>query len=336
MRAYVVSKGSTGIEQLRAVEWPSPPAPGPGQVSIRVRAAALNYRDQAVVSGHYFGGVATRDMIPLSDGAGEVIAVGAGVSRLAVGDRVVATFNQVDPAGPPHGERAALGSPLDGMLAEQVVLHESGVLAVPRGYDFEQAATLPCAAVTAWNALMVAGRPVKPGDTVLVLGTGGVSMFALQFARAAGARVIATSSSDQKLQKARRLGAADGINYQRTPEWEQEVLRITGNRGVDAVIETVGTGTLNRSFGALAQGGKVALIGVLTNGDSNPYLLMRKHASLHGIYVGDRSMFEAMIAAIDVNQIKPVIDRVFPFDEAVAAYRYQLSGAFVGKVVITL
>jgi len=336
MRAYVVSKGSTGIEQLRAVERPSPPAPAPGQVLIRVRAASLNYRDHAVITGRYFGGVAARDMIPLSDGAGEVIAIGAGVTRLAVGDRVVATFNQVDPAGPPHGERAALGSPLDGMLAEQVLLYESGVLAVPRAYDFEQAATLPCAAVTAWHALMVAGRPVKPGDTVLILGTGGVSMFALQFARAAGARVIATSSSDEKLQSARRLGAADGINYQRTPEWDREVLRLTDNRGVDAVIETVGTGTLNRSFGAVAQGGKIALIGVMNNGDTNPYLLMRKQASLHGIFVGDRSMFEAMNAAIEVNQIKPVIDRVFPFEQAAAAYRYQLSGAFVGKVVISL
>jgi NADPH:quinone reductase-like Zn-dependent oxidoreductase len=157
MRAYVVSKGSTSIDQLRAVHLPDPPAPGAGQVAIRVHAAALNYRDQAVVTGHYFGGVTVRDMIPLSDGAGEVTAVGAGVSRLAVGDRVVATFMQVDPAGPPNGAIAALGSPLDGMLAEQVVLYENGVLPVPRDYSFEQAATLPCAAVTAWNALMVAG-----------------------------------------------------------------------------------------------------------------------------------------------------------------------------------
>lgn len=336
MRAYVVSKGSTSLEQLRQVELPAPPPPGPGQVSIRVRAVSLNYRDQAVVSGRYFGGIATRDTVPLSDGAGEITAVGAGVSRLAVGDRVVATFNQIDPAGPPHGETTTLGSPLDGMLAEQIVLYESGVLALPKGYSFEQAATLPCAGVTAWHALMVAGRPIRPGDTVLVMGTGGVSMFALQFARAAGARVIATSSSDEKLQKVRELGASDGINYHSTPDWDQEVLRLTAGRGVDAVVEIGGTGTINRSFTALAQSGKVALVGVLTNGDTNPYILMRKHASLHGIFVGDRSMFEAMIAAIEVNRIEPMIDRVFPFEQAAAAYRHQLSGAFIGKIVITL
>jgi NADPH:quinone reductase-like Zn-dependent oxidoreductase len=336
MRAYVVPKGSTSVDQLRAVELPAPPAPGPGQVAIRVRAVSLNYRDQAVISGRYFGGIASRDLIPLSDGAGEVTAVGAGVSRLAVGDRVVATFNQVDPAGAPNGTIAALGSPLDGMLAEQVVLYESGVLPVPKDYSFEQAATLPCAGVTAWHGLMVAGRPLRPGDTVLVLGTGGVSIFALQLAHAAGARVIATSSSDQKLQRVRQLGAADTINYQSVPDWDQEVLRLTGGRGVDTVIETVGTGTINRSFTALAHGGKVALIGVLSNGETNPYILMRKHASLHGIFVGDRTMFEAMNAAIDVNHIKPVIDRVFPFEQALAAYRHQLSGNFIGKIVITL
>ncbi|MGH8142729.1 MAG: zinc-dependent alcohol dehydrogenase family protein [Steroidobacteraceae bacterium] len=336
MRAFVVSTGSTSIDQLRAVQLPDPGAPGPGQVSIRVQAAALNYRDQAVVSGQYFGGVATRDMIPMSDGAGEVTAVGAGVSRVAVGDRVVATFAQVDPAGPPSGTVAALGSPLDGMLAEQVVLYESGVLPIPKGFSFEQAATLPCAAVTAWNALMVAGKPIRPGDTVLILGSGGVSMFALQFARAAGARVLATSSSDEKLEKVKQLGASDGINYRRTPDWDQEVLRLTGGRGVDAVVETGGTGTINRSFASLAQGGKVALVGVLTNGETNPYILMRKHASLHGIFVGDRPMFEAMIAAIEVNRIQPLIDRTFPLQETPAAYRYQLSGAFIGKVVITL
>jgi NADPH:quinone reductase-like Zn-dependent oxidoreductase len=336
MRAYIVPKGSTSVDQLRAAELPAPPAPGPGQVAIRVRAVSLNYRDQAVISGRYFGGIASRDLIPTSDGAGEITAVGAGVSRLAVGDRVVATFNQVDPAGAPNGTIAALGSPLDGMLAEQVVLYESGVLPVPNGYSFEQAATLPCAGVTAWHGLMVAGRALRPGDTVLVLGTGGVSIFALQLARAAGARVIATSSSDEKLQRVRQLGAADTINYQRVPDWDQEVLRLTGGRGVDTVVETVGTGTINRSFTSLAQGGKVALIGVLSNGETNPYILMRKHASLHGIFVGDRTMFEAMNAAIDVNHIKPVIDRMFPFEQALAAYRHQLSGNFIGKIVITL
>lgn len=338
MRAYIVPRGSTGIEHLRAVDLPDPRPPGPGQVTVRVRAAALNYRDQAVIAGHYIGGPLTHDTVPLSDGAGEVTAVGAAVTRVKVGDRVAGTFMRVDPSGPPDAAPTTLGSPLDGMLAEQVVLYESGVVPLPEGYSFEEAATLPCAAVTAWNALMVAGRPVRPGDTVLVLGTGGVSIFALQFARAAGARVLATSSSDAKLARLAELGVreGDGINYRRNPDWEREVLRVTGGRGVDVVVETGGTGTLNKSFGSLAIGGKVGLIGVLTSGESNPYLLMRKHASLHGIFVGDRTMLEQMIAGINANRIRPLIDRVFAFEQAPAAYRHQLSGDFIGKLVIRI
>lgn len=338
MRAYIVPKGSSGVEQLRAVELPEPHPPRHGQLTVRVRAASLNYRDQAVIAGHYIGGPLTHDTVPLSDGAGEIIAVGPGVSRAKIGDRVAGTFMQVDPSGPPGAPPTTLGSPLNGMLAEQVVLYESGVVPLPEGYSFEEAATLPCAAVTAWHALMLAGRPLRPGDTVLLLGTGGVSMFALQFARAAGARVIATSSSDAKLARLVHMGVREGdvINYRRTPDWDQEVQRITGGRGVDVVVETGGTGTLNKSFGSLAVGGKVALIGVLTSGESNPYLLMRRNASLHGIFVGDRAMFEQMIAAIDANHIRPVIDRVFAFEEAAAAYRQQLTGDFIGKLVIRI
>lgn len=334
MRAYLIPQGSTSIEQLQLVERPDPPPPGPGQVTVRVRATSLNYRDQAVIAGRYIGGALTHDTIPLSDGAGEIIAVGPGVTHLKAGDRVAGTFLQVDPAGPPHGAPSTLGSPLDGMLAEKVVLYESGVVPIPQGYSFEQAATLPCAGVTAWNALMSAGNPVKPGDTVLVLGTGGVALFALQFARAAGARVLMTSSSDAKLERVRALGAAEGINYRRHPDWEREVLRLTGGAGVRIVVETGGTGTLNRSFASLASGGKVVLIGVLSSGECNPYLLMRKNASLHGILVGDRVLFEQMVAAINVNRLQPVIDRVFAFEEAAAAYRHQLSGDFIGKLVI--
>jgi NADPH:quinone reductase-like Zn-dependent oxidoreductase len=338
MRAYIVSRGSTSLERLQAVERPDPGPPGPLQVTVRVRAASLNYRDQAVVAGRYVGGALTHDTVPLSDGAGEVIAVGAGVSRVRIGDRVAGTFMQVDPHGPAGAAPATLGSPLDGMLAEQVVLYEGGVVPLPGGYSFEEAATLPCAAVTAWNALMVAGRPVRPGDSVLVLGTGGVSIFALQLAHAAGARVIATSSSDAKLARLVALGLreGDGINYRRTPDWDREVLRVTDGRGVDVVVETGGTGTLNKSFSSLASGGKVGLIGVMTSGESNPYLLMRKHASLHGIFVGDRAMFEQLIAAINVSRIRPVIDRVFAFEEAAAAYRHQLAGDFIGKLVIRI
>jgi NADPH:quinone reductase-like Zn-dependent oxidoreductase len=337
MRAYVIPPGCRSFDQLRIVER-TEPEPLPGQVVVRVRAASLNYRDQAVVSGSYFGPPATADLVPLSDGAGEIVKVGAGVSRLEIGDRVAATFSQVPPKAGPFAPPLALGSPLDGMLAEQVVLYESGLVPIPAGLSFEQAACLPCAGVTAWHALVVAGRPLTSGDTVLVLGTGGVSTFALQFAVAAGARVIATSSSDEKLECARRLGASDGVNYTRTPDWATEVLRLTGGRGADCVIEVGGAGTLGRSFEAVAPGGKVCLIGVLTGGggESNPYTLMRKHGNLHGIFVGDRAMFEQMNRAIEANRLEPVVDKVFPFEEAVAAFQHHKSGRFVGKVVIRI
>ena len=320
------------------VERPDP-GPGPNQVLVRVRAASLNYRDQAVALGAYIGGAVARDTIPLSDGAGEVIEVGPGISRLKAGDRVAALFNQIPPDGPPFAARAALGSPLDGMLAEQVVLYEDGVIAIPDALSFEQAACLPCAGVTAWHALMHAGRPTRAGDTVLVLGTGGVSMLALQFAKAAGARVIATSSSDDKLARALALGASDGINYTRTPDWDREVMTLTDGRGVDCVVEVGGTGTLNRSFQSLAFGGKVVLIGLLTGrggGDVNPYTLMPKWGSLHGIFVGNREMFESMNKAIAAGGIEPVVGRAFPFEDALAAYRCHASGDFFSKVVITI
>jgi NADPH:quinone reductase-like Zn-dependent oxidoreductase len=335
MRAYVVPKGCSRVDQIGTVERPDP-QPGPGQVVVRVRAASLNSRDQAVVAGTYVGGAVNRDTIPLSDGAGEVTAVGAGVNRIGPGSRVVATFFQTPPLGPPFAARAPLGSPLDGMLAEQVVLYEDGVVLIPRDFSFEEAACLPCAGVTAWHGLMRAGKGLTTGSSVLVLGTGGVSMFALQFAKSAGAQVIVTSSSDEKIARAKALGASAGINYTKTPEWDKEVLALTGGRGVDCVIEVGGLGTLNRSFHALAIGGKVVLIGVLTGraGEVNPYTLMPRSGSLHGIFVGDRDMFEQMNRAIEVNAIKPIVDKVFPFEEAPAAYRHHASGNFIGKVVI--
>ncbi len=314
------------------------PQPGPHDVLIRVRATSLNYRDQAIIAGKYMGGAATRNLIPLSDGAGEVVSTGPEVKRFKPGDRVAGTFFQVWIDGPSPAWRAALGSPLDGTLAEYIVLHEDGVVSIPRNLSFEEAATLPCAGVTAWNALMVAGNRVKAGDTVLCLGTGGVSIFALQFARCAGARVLVTSSSDDKLHRAAKLGASDGINYKKYPDWEKEVLRLTDGRGADHVIEVGGAGTLTRSFQSVAFGGKVALIGLLAtpSGEINPYPLMMKSASMHGIVVGTRTMFEQMNAAIEVNQIKPVVDHVFPFEQALEAYRCQASGDFMGKVVISL
>jgi NADPH:quinone reductase-like Zn-dependent oxidoreductase len=332
MHAYVVPAGAKGFTDLRRVER-TDPEPGPCQVCIRVRAASLNYRDQAIAAGTYggLGGTASDDITPLSDGAGEVIAVGDGVTQFRRGDRVAATFFQTPPQGPPFGARATLGAPLDGMLSERIVLYEDGVVRIPQDLSFEEGACLPCAAVTAWRALMRAGRSI-----VLVLGTGGVSMFALQFARAAGARVIATSSSDDKIERVKALGAAEAVNYARTPEWEKEVLAITNGRGVDCVVEVGGAGTLNRSFHSLAPGAKVVLIGVLTgrDGEITPYALMGKNASLHGIFVGDREMFVEMNNAIEINHLKPIIDRVFPFDDAVGAYRHHASGRFIGKVVI--
>src|SRR5262249_44000492 len=274
----------------------------------------------------YIGGPLSRDTIPLSDGAGDVVAVGDGVTRFKPGDRVVALFNQIPPDGSAFAARLALGAPLDGMLAERVVLYEDGLLPIPDGLSYEEAACLPCAGVTAWHALMYAGRPLTAGDTVLTLGTGGVSMFALQFAAAAAARVVITSSSDEKIARAKTLGASDGINYVKTPAWDHEVLKLTAGRGVECVIEVGGVGTLNRSFQSLAFGGKVVLIGVLTgraSSDVDPYMLMPKRGNLHGIFVGDKEMFETMNKAIEANGIRPVVDKVFPFTDAREAYRYQ-------------
>jgi NADPH:quinone reductase-like Zn-dependent oxidoreductase len=336
MKIYEIVKGKTGIEALRLADRPDP-KPGRGQVLVRVRATSLNFRDLMVLQGVYPGMQSAGNLIPLSDGAGEVAEVGEGVTRFKKGDRVAGTFFQVWVNGPPHSGPAALGGPgVDGMLAQYVVLHEDGLVAVPESLSLEEAASLPCAAVTAWNGLMVSGKPIGPGDTVLVLGTGGVSMFALQFARAAGARVIVTSSSDAKLDRAAKHGAADLINYKKTPDWGKEVLRVTGGRGVDCVVEVGGSGTLAKSFQSVGYGGKVALIGLLSGreGDTTPHPLMFKGASLHGIFVGNRAMFEDMLDAMVVNRIKPIIDTVFEFDHAADAYRHQIAGAHFGKVVV--
>jgi NADPH:quinone reductase-like Zn-dependent oxidoreductase len=284
------------------------------------------------------GGAVERDTIPLSDGAGEVVATGPGVTRFKTGDRVAGTFFQTWVDGPRTRFAPALGVPLDGMLAEYVVLHQDGVVAIPPGLSFEEAATLPCAGVTAWSALMVLGNRVKPGDTVLCLGTGGVSTHAMQFAKAAGANVIITSSSDEKLERARGIGASAGINYKTHPEWEKEVHRLTDGRGVDHVIEVGGVGTLARSYQAIGFGGKIALIGFLAGqtGQQEPYALMMKGGSLVGIGVGSTAMFEDMNRAIVMNRIEPIVDKVFAFDQAPEAFRQMAAGDFFGKIVITI
>ncbi|HVS38232.1 MAG TPA: NAD(P)-dependent alcohol dehydrogenase [Gemmataceae bacterium] len=325
-------------EELRIEEAPEP-RPGPGQVRVRIRAASLNYRDLLILKGLYSRNLSL-PLIPLSDGAGEVVEAGPGATRFAVGARVAGIFMQTWLGGmlSESNSKSALGGAIDGLLAEQVVLNEDGLVAVPEHLSFEEAATLPCAAVTAWNALMeLSGGGVRPGETVLTLGTGGVSLFALQFAHMAGARVIATSSSDAKLERAKQLGASDGVNYKTTPEWDKKVRDLTGGVGVDHVVEVGGAGTLPRSLKAVRAAGHVALIGVLSGaGDVNPMPVLMKAVRLQGVFVGSRAMFEAMNRAIALHRMKPVIDRVFGFEEVRAAYRHLESGAHFGKIVLRL
>src|SRR5581483_8405186 len=267
----------------------------------------------------------------------EVEAIGPGVTRVKPGDRVAAIFMQTWIGGDIEPEHAAssLGGAIHGVLTEYAVFSQDGLVKLPDHLSFEEGATLPCAAVTAWNALY-GGRSLRVGESVLVLGTGGVSIFALQLAHAAGARVIATSSSDVKLARARELGAPDGVNYSDHPAWHEEVLRLTGGRGVDHVVEIGGAGTLSQSIEAARLGGQVHQIGVRAGGSGavNPAASMRKGLILRGIYVGSRQMFEAMNRAIDLHRIAPVIDRVFAFAQAPDAYRYLESQAHVGKIVI--
>ena len=335
MKAFQIV-GSFGLENLKLVELPDP-QPGPGQVLVRMRAAALNYRDLVVIKGGY-GPRQTLPRIPISDGAGEVAAVGAGVSRVKVGDRVVGCFAPSWIEGPVTQEKvdSALGCYVDGVLAEYTLFNAESVLPVPAHLSFEEAATLPCAALTAWHALFVVDH-VQPGWTVLVQGTGGVSLFALQFARTAGARVIVTSSSDQKLARARELGASGGINYKTTPDWEKEVRRQTDGRGADHIVEVGGAGTFNRSLACVRMGGTISMIGVLAggSGEVRTTLILFRAARVQGIFVGSRVMFEEMNRAISVHGLHPVVDRAFPFAEAPAALRHLESGGHFGKVALT-
>jgi NADPH:quinone reductase-like Zn-dependent oxidoreductase len=334
MNAWQIDSNG-GIDALTAVTLPKPQA-GANEIVVRVRAVSLNYRDLLHVLGY-----ADQDrwpLVPCSDGAGEVVAIGPGVTRFAVGDKVAGTFFQRWHAGSisPTVMESALGGRQQGMLAEHVVLHEDGAVAIPAGWSYAQASTLPCAALTAWHALVSKGR-LRAGETVLVLGTGGVSLFALQIAKMHGARVILTSSSDDKLARARALGADETINYRQYPAWEQRVMELTGGLGVDHVVEVGGAGTLEKSCAAARFGGNVWLIGVLTGFEAtvNPITVLFKSLCVQGIYVGSREMFEAMNAAFSVNGLQPVIDRQFAFADARAAFDCMQAAGHFGKLVIT-
>jgi len=335
MKAYEIQTDG-GIDALTLVEKPEP-KPSPSQVMIRMKACSLNYRDLLVVQGTY-GRNLKRPLIPMSDGAGEVVEVGEGVTRVKKGDRVAGIFFQKWVSGALTREKmhSGLGGEIDGLLTEYAVLDQEGLVLLPEHLSFAEGATLPCAGVTAWHALVSKGGVIA-GENVLLLGTGGVSIFALQFARIHGARVIITSSSDAKLERARKLGASDTINYTETPDWDVRVKELTGGEGVDLVIEVGGPGTLPKSIGSARIGGRISLIGVLTGtqAEINPLPIMFYSLRVQGIYVGSREMFEAMNRAIVANKLKPVIDRVFPFAEAREAFHYMKSAAHFGKIVIS-
>lgn len=336
MRSYILRAGSSSLDDLVMVER-DVPKPGPREVLIRVRACSLNFRDQAVLTGKYFGGATTSEQVPLSDGAGEVVEVGGEVAGFKAGDRVASTFfmNWVD-GPPPPMPRPALGAPpAPGMLSEYVVLPEQAVIPMAANLSFEEAATLPCAGVTAWNGLAHGIAPLVPGQDVLLLGTGGVSILALQLAKAGGARILITSSSDEKLARARSLGATELINYREIENWGEEAAKRSPG-GIGKVIEVGGFGTLPQSMQAVGYGGEIAMIGVLTRGESTPHPLMFKGASLRGILVANRAMAIELNRAIEASDIHPVIDRVFPFEAAKDAYLYQGTPDLFGKVVIAV
>ncbi|HEX3758432.1 MAG TPA: NAD(P)-dependent alcohol dehydrogenase [Kofleriaceae bacterium] len=332
MRAYEIQPRE-GFDALTLVDRAAP-ALGPTDVRVRVRAVSLNYRDLTIARG---AAKRKAPVIPASDGAGEVVEVGAAVTRHKVGDRVAGSFfpRWIDGAMSEQAHAAALGGSVDGMLAEEVVLPEPAWVKLPARLSFEAAATLPCAGVTAYHALFEAAQ-LRPGDTVLVQGTGGVSIFGLQLAKAAGARVIVTSSSAAKRERALAMGADHVIDYKAESRWGEAARAWTGGRGVDVVIEVGGPGTFDQSVAALRYGGTMSLLGVLTGvkGEIQTYGIFHKGLRVAGIYVGSVAMFEGLIRALEARQIDPVIDRTFAFSEARAAYEYLASGQHFGKVVI--
>lgn len=335
--ATVLRLNSFGLDNL-AVDQANLPPLGPTDVHVRFHAASLNYRDLMVVLGQYNPKMQL-PRIPGSDAAGEIVAVGPAVTRFRPGDRVASLFFQdwQDGEFVRSTGKSALGGPIDGVFATDRVLPETGLIRIPDFLSFEQAATLPCAALTAWNALAEKGR-LRAGETVLLLGTGGVSLFGLQFAKAHGATAILTSSSDEKLERARALGVDHTINYRTTPDWDAEVLRLTDGRGVDHVVEVGGAGTLPRSFNAVRLAGHIYLIGVLSNPGQGVDVMPVLQKSIHfdGVYVGSEAMFRRMNAAIEASRITPIIDRTFPLSEARAALEHMQKGSHFGKIVLNL
>ncbi|MGB7327346.1 MAG: NAD(P)-dependent alcohol dehydrogenase [Rubripirellula sp.] len=332
-------KGPTGLSALQPTVLPDP-VPGPRDVLVQSMAWSLNYRDLAMPAGGYVRNDKVKQnppLVPLSDMAGRVVAVGSDVTKFRAGDRVMANFfrDWVDGDLTSDQIGTALGGAIDGVLSEKVCLPDHAWVKTPESLTDFEAATLPCAAVTAWHSFEL-GK-LRMGQTVLLLGTGGVSIFALQLAKAAGAKVIITSSSDAKLAKAAKMGADETINYQEFPEWQERVLELTGGVGVDHVIEVGGAGTLERSLASTRVSGTISLIGILTGRvEKNPSMLpaLFNRITVRGIYVGSRRMFEDLCRAIEINQISPVIDRTFAFEEARAAYEHLQSGKHFGKVVI--
>jgi NADPH:quinone reductase-like Zn-dependent oxidoreductase len=322
-----------GIDNLKEMERPAP-KPGPGEIVVDMKAASLNYRDLLTV---LMGAGNALPLVPFSDGAGVVSAVGSGVTRVKVGDRVCPLFFQSWLSGPVTAESRmkALGGALDGVLQQHMLLIEDGVSKIPDYLSFEEAATLPCAGLTAWRAITVEA-PVGPGDTILVQGTGGVSIFALQFAKARGAKVIVTSSSDEKLERAKKLGADFTINYKTNPEWGKEALKLTGGHGVDVIVEVGGDNTLGKSLEAVRVGGSIVVIGVLGGFTNNIFIpaLFGKNAKMIGISVGSREQFDSMTAAINGWKLKPVVDKVFPVDQVQDALKLMQAGGHFGKICL--
>ena len=323
-----------GIDNLNEADKPEP-KPGPGEIVVAMKAASLNYRDLLTVIG--YGGGYPLPLIPFSDGAGVVETVGAGVTRVKAGDKVCPLFFQSWLSGPVTAEsrHRPLGGPLSGVLQQKMLIEADGVSKFPAHLSFEEAATLPCAGLTAWRAVTIEA-PVGPGDTVLVQGTGGVSIFALQFAKARGAKVIATSSSDEKLARAKALGADWLINYKTTPDWGRLAREMTGGKGVDVVVEVGGENTLNQSFDAARVGGHVVVIGVL-GGFSSPVMIpvvFGKNLHIHGISVGSREQFDDMARHIDQWKLKPGVDQVFAFDKLRDALRLMQAGGHFGKIAV--